>query len=266
MVSNHLSLSAMTVSHTAASEIATAINPGPEPQARVLLVEDDQGLRESLAIVLAFQGLDIIQANSAEEGRQLLREHEPDLVVLDVNLPGDDGLEFLRELRGRGDDRQVLLLTALQEVEDRVAGLDAGADDYLAKPFALEELLARIRVMMRRADVDTAPTGESTRQVGGVAIDGSARRVTVNGDEVRLTKRQFEVLDLLFDHPDHVLSRSVIHDEVWGYAEDFGSNTLEVVISSLRRKLEVDDTPRVIHTVRGVGYVARAGGRPSYQP
>lgn len=254
----------MSLPETAASEVPQTATG---PSARVLLVEDDRGLRESLATVLAYQGLTIIQADSAEDARELLPEHDPELVVLDVNLPGDDGLELLRELRSQGDNRQILLLTALHQIEDRVTGLDAGADDYLAKPFALEELLARIRVMLRRASATAAvPIGGTVQQIGEVAIEPAARRVTVTGEEVALTKRQYDLLALLFNHPDHVLNRSFIHDEVWGYEEDFGSNTLEVVISNLRRKLEAGGAGRVIHTVRGVGYVARPGGGSPGQP
>jgi two-component system response regulator MprA len=237
----------------------------------VLLVEDDQGLRESLATVLSYQGLSIIQAGSAEDGWQLLRDHDPDVVILDVNLPGQDGLGFLRELRAGGDARQVLLLTARQEVADRVVGLDAGADDYLPKPFALDELLARVRTLLRRAEagqphpVATDPVtgsgaGAAAGQpigVGDVTIDRSARRVTAAGTEVELTKLEYDLLVLLAEHVDQVMTRSIIHERVWGYDEDYGSNTLEVLVSSLRRKLEGGGASRVVHTVRGVGYVAR---------
>lgn len=235
----------------------------------VLLVEDDQGLRESLATVLAYQGLTIVQATSAEEATDLLAEHDPDLVVLDVNLPGRSGLELLQSLRSGGDARQVLLLTARQEVADRVAGLDAGADDYLPKPFALDELLARVRVLLRRAGA--VPAGATTAAtagsaagggverlaVGDVVVEVAARRVLVAGEEVSLTKLEYDLVELLARHVDQVLTRSVIHERVWGYDEEYGSNTLEVLVSSVRRKLEASGSARVIHTVRGVGYVAR---------
>jgi two-component system response regulator MprA len=244
------------------------------PRQVVLLVEDDRGLRESLATVLGFQGLDIIQADSAEAAGSLLAEHDPDLVVLDVNLPGRDGLDLLRGLRADGDHRQVLLLTARHEVADRVMGLDAGADDYLPKPFALDELLARVRVLLRRAET-AAPSGAEepaagnlglgssgaeagVHTVGPVTVEVAARRVVVAGREVELTKLEYDLLELLADHADQVLTRDVIHQRVWGYDADYGSNTLEVLVSSLRRKLERDGQPRVVHTVRGVGYVARA--------
>lgn len=228
----------------------------------VLLVEDDQGLRESLATVLSYQGLLVIQAVSAEEGGLLMNEHDPDLLILDVNLPGRDGLAMLRSLREAGDPRQVLLLTARQEVADRVAGLDAGADDYLPKPFALDELLARVRALLRRAESandgpGSAPTENSQLSVGDVTIDAGARRVSVAGIEVALTKLEYDLLSLLTSHLDQVLPRAVIHERIWGYDEEYGSNTLEVLVSSLRRKLEAGGRSRVVHTVRGVGYVAR---------
>ncbi|MEM7337434.1 MAG: response regulator transcription factor [Actinomycetota bacterium] len=240
----------------------------------VLLVEDDRGLRESLATVLSYEGHTILQAESAEDAAGLVAAHQPDLIVLDVNLPGQDGLGFLRDLRSTGDGRQVLLLTARHEVADRVAGLDAGADDYLPKPFALDELLARVRAMLRRVPaIDSAPPtpaapgggSAESRTVGSVVVEPGARRVTVEGVEVDLTKLEYDLLDLLVTHLDQVLTRSVIHERVWGYDDDYSSNTLEVAVSSLRRKIERGAGPRVIHTVRGVGYVARvpSGGGAS---
>lgn len=226
----------------------------------VLLVEDDRGLRESLATVLSFQGLTIIETDSAEEAEDLIDSRNPDLVVLDVNLPGRDGLDLLRRLRAGADDRQVLLLTARHEVADRVAGLDAGADDYLPKPFALDELLARVRVMLRRAETTPAeaePSGSSTDSIGPVSLERAARRVTVSGREVELTKLEYDLLELLVDHADQVMTRAIIHDRVWGHDGGYGSNTLEVLVSGLRRKLEIDGADRIVHTVRGVGYVAR---------
>ncbi len=242
---------------------------GPTGGSTVLLVEDDRGLRESLAMVLRFHELSVIEADSADEAAALISDHQPDLVILDVNLPGRDGLALLQDLRATGDSRQVLLLTARHEVADRVLGLDAGADDYLSKPFALDELLARVRVMLRRAaesqpstspDVSAAAT--PGLGVGGVRIDASARRVTIDGGEVELTKLEFDLLALLVEHADQVLTRDVIYERVWGYEADFASNTLEVVVSSLRRKLEQDGGQRVVHTVRGVGYVARVPNSP----
>lgn len=228
---------------------------------RVLLIEDDQGLRESLATVLSYQGLTVDQAGSAEDGLELLYATDPDLVVLDINLPGQDGLGLLRRLRDGGDDRQVLLLTARHEVADRVAGLDAGADDYLPKPFALDELLARVRSMLRRAGSPgrtAKPDADGDGLVlGSLTIDRSARRVTQSDREIELTKMEYDLLELLIINQDNVLTRTLIHERIWGYDEDYGSNTLEVLVSSLRRKLEVNGEERLVHTVRGVGYVAR---------
>jgi two-component system response regulator MprA len=240
----------------------------------VLLVEDDRGLRESLATVLSFQGLTVLQADSAEVAAELVASDDPDLVVLDINLPGQSGLDFLAQLRAAGDARQVLLLTARHEVADRVAGLDAGADDYLPKPFALDEMLARVRLLLRRATVTSTatpaaapidPVGDSI-VLGPVTIDAPARRVMSAGAPVDLTKLEYDLLHLLVTNNDIVLTRSVIHQRIWGYDEEYGSNILEALVSSLRRKLEAGGTDRVVHTVRGVGYVARiaesgSGGR-----
>lgn len=240
----------------------------------VLLVEDDRGLRESLAMVLRSSGLVVAEADSAERAKPALVTHDPDLVILDVNLPGQDGMELMREMRSGGDARQVLLLTARHEVADRVMGLDAGADDYLAKPFALDELLARVRLLLRRALVHSGSAHLSTGAAiaaSGVATDSSgsmmslgpvdvatsARRVTVSGAEVELTKLEYDFLVLLIEHVDQVMTREIIHERVWGYEADYASNTLEVLVSSLRRKLEVGESLRIVHTVRGVGYVAR---------
>ncbi len=234
-----------------------------DPTANVLLVEDDQGLRESLGTVLAFQGLGIIQAADISEARKKIETCNPELVILDVNLQGDSGLDLLREIRQRGDTRQVLLLTALHEIGDRVAGLDAGADDYLAKPFALEELLARVRVMLRRAGATATTNQTDAATVGQITVESSARRVTAAGTNVKLTKREFDLVDLLVRNLDQVLTRAVIHERIWGYEEQLGSNTLEVLISNVRRKLEATGAGRIIHTVRGVGYVARPEGEPS---
>lgn len=242
------------------------------PAQTVLLVEDDRGLRESLATVLEFHELSVLQCDSAEAAEPLVAEHDPDLVVLDVNLPGRDGLELLRDLRSRGDARQVLLLTARHEVADRVMGLDAGADDYLPKPFALDELLARVRALLRRAEAlsgaSRPPTSDpahaatlsagATLSVGPVSIQQAARRVAVGGAEVELTKLEYDLLVLLVEHADQVLTRDILHERVWGYDADYSSNTLEVLVSSLRRKIEINGAERVVHTVRGVGYVARA--------
>ncbi len=213
-------------------------------------------------MVLDFQGIEVAQAESGEDGLDLIAAVDPAIVVLDVNLPGIDGLEVCRRLRARGDRRPVLMLTARHEVADRVDGLDAGADDYLPKPFALDELLARVRAMLRRADdwsgagPDPEPVGEQLR-LDDLSIDVAARQVTRAGRPIELTKLEFDLIELLVANAGIVLARDTIYERIWGYDEELSSNTLEVFISSLRRKLEAGDGRRLIHTIRGVGYVAR---------
>lgn len=224
-------------------------------QPTILVVEDDQGIRESLAMVLEFQSYTIVQAESGEDGLELAAAHRPDLVILDINLPGIDGLETCRRLRADGVQSPVLMLTARHEVADRVAGLDAGADDYLPKPFALDELLARVRAMLRRVGVE--PDGPELT-LTDLRLDPASRIVHRGSDRIDMTKIEFDLLELLLTNANVVLTRDVIQDRVWGYEDDLGSNSLEVFISSLRKKTEVGDRPRLIHTVRGVGYVARA--------
>ena len=230
----------------------------PESSTRILVVEDDQGVRESLAVVLQVQSYEVKGIERGELAEQSLADFDPDLVILDLNLPGIDGLETCRRLRAAGFSGPVLMLTARHEVSDRVAGLDAGADDYLPKPFALDELLARVRALIRSFAIGGAvePDG-NTLAVDDVVIDLAARRVTRNGREIEMTRIEFELLTHLFENADRVLERNDITVHVWGYEEDMGSNSLEVFVSALRKKLEVDGGRRVIHTKRGVGYVAR---------
>jgi len=228
---------------------------------RILVVEDDQGVRESLAMVLEFQEYDIHQAETGEHGLELAAQNVPDAVILDINLPGIDGLQTCRQLRATGYTGPVLMLTARHEVSDRVAGLDAGADDYLPKPFALDELLARVRAMLRRtgapAPTDPADPADHALRLTDLVVDPAARTVHRAGASVDLTKIEFDLLELLVANANIVLSRDVIQDRIWGYDEDFSSNSLEVFISTLRKKTEATGDARLIHTVRGVGYVAR---------
>ncbi len=221
----------------------------------ILIVEDDRGVRESLAMVLEYQGYNIAQACSGEDGLSFAADHGPAVVILDINLPGVDGIETCRRLRTRGYDGKILMLTARHEVTDRVRGLDAGADDYLAKPFALEELLARVRAMLRAAG--TAPAAPTTIALDDLVVDPAARTASRDGDPIELTKIEFDLLELLIANTGIVLTRDVIQERVWGYDDDLGSNSLEVFVSALRKKTEVGGRPRLIHTVRGVGYVAR---------
>jgi two-component system, OmpR family, response regulator MprA len=221
---------------------------------RVLVVEDDPAVRGSLERALKLEGHDALFASTGLEGLDLVRDRVPDVVVLDLGLPDIDGLEVCRRLRGSGDRTPVLILTAREGVSERVAGLDAGADDYLVKPFSLDELFARIRALARRAAADS---GGDILRFGDVTLDlrtYAARR----GDRAfDLTRTEFMLLELFMRNPRHVLTREVIFDRVWGF--DFGptSNSLDVYIGYLRRKMEAGSEPRLIHTIRGVGYVLR---------
>jgi two-component system response regulator MprA len=223
---------------------------------QVLVVEDDQGVRESRVVVLQVQGYEVVGVDRGEDAVTRLSTELPDLVVLDLNLPGIDGLETCRRIRASGFSGPVLMLTARHEVSDKVSGLDAGADDYLPKPFALDELLARIRALLRAFNIDGVEAEEMLR-LDDLWLDSGARRVGRGDDEVELTKIEFDLLEYLLQNADRVMDRNVIHLQVWGYDEDTSSNTMEVFVSSLRKKLEVEGRSRLIHTKRGVGYVAR---------
>ncbi len=223
--------------------------------AHVLVVDDEPALRDSLARALIAEGYEVETAPDGLAALERLRAHEPDAVVLDVLMPGYDGLEVARRLRASGSRVPVLMLTARDAVDDRVAGLDAGADDYVVKPFALEELLARLRAMLRRGH-GTEPTGEHLR-FADLELDTGTREVRRGGRAIELTRTEFALLELFMRNPRQVLTRAVLFDRVWGY--DFGptSNTLEVYVGYLRRKTEQDGEPRLIQTVRGVGYALR---------
>jgi two-component system response regulator MprA len=220
----------------------------------ILVVDDERPVREALRRALELEGYDVELAADGYEALDRLgrRDVEPDAVVLDILMPGVDGLEVCRRLRGAGTRVPVLMLTARAEVADRVAGLDAGADDYVVKPFALEELLARLRALLRR----TNGTGETLR-FADLALDPGTREVRRGGDVIELTRTEFSLLELFLRNPRQVLTRSVIYERVWGYDFGPGSNSLDVYIGYLRRKTEVDGKPRLIQTVRGVGYALR---------
>lgn len=224
--------------------------------ARVLVAEDDRAVREAVERALRFEGYDVTTVRDGSEALQTLLNDSPDVIVLDVMMPHIDGLDVARRVRARGDTTPILMLTARHEVGDRVAGLDAGADDYLVKPFALEELLARLRALLRRS---TAPEGVVLR-VGDLAVDPAARTVRRGDRPIDLTKTEFDLLELLAEHAGVVLSRDQIYEHVWGYDFATSSNSLDVYVGYLRRKTESGGEPRLIHTVRGVGYVARPGG------
>lgn len=227
---------------------------------KILVVDDEQPVRESLRRSLRFNGYDVLTASDGLEAVEAVRSENPELLILDVMMPNMDGLEVCRTLRGEGWDRPILVLTARDGVSDRVAGLDAGADDYLPKPFALEELLARVRSLVRRASADSiaaeAPV-ESKLSFEDLELDADTREVSRGGRAISLTRTEFSLLQLLMENPRKVLSRSKILEEVWGYDFPTSGNALEVYIGYLRKKTEGDGDSRLIHTVRGVGYVLR---------
>ena len=221
---------------------------------RVLVVDDERAVRESLRRALELEGYDV---ELAADGREALDRLEagpdPDAVILDVLMPEVDGLEVCEELRRGGSRLPVLMLTARAEVENRVAGLDAGADDYLTKPFALDELLARLRALLRR----TSNGSGETLRFADLELDPRTREVHRAGDRIELTRTEFSLLELFLLNPRQVLTRSLIFERVWGYDFGAGSNSLDVYVGYLRRKTEAGGKPRLIHTVRGVGYALR---------
>jgi two-component system response regulator MprA len=221
---------------------------------KILVVDDEPAVRESLRRALELEGYSVdLAADGAEALERFGPNGEPDAVVLDILMPRMDGLEACRRLRREGHRVPVLMLTARDEVENRVAGLDAGADDYVVKPFALEELLARIRALLRRTP---AGSGELLR-FADLELDPRTREVRRDGELVELTRTEFALLELFLLNPRQVLTRSLIFERVWGY--DFGasSNSLDVYIGYLRRKTEAGGKPRLIQTIRGVGYALR---------
>lgn len=227
---------------------------------KILVVDDEQAVRESLRRSLRFNGYEVLTANDGLEAVETVRTENPELLILDVMMPNMDGLEVCRTLRSEGWDRPILVLTARDGVSDRVAGLDVGADDYLPKPFALEELLARVRSLVRRASADSiaaeAPV-ESKLSFEDLELDVDTREVSRGGRAISLTRTEFALLQLLMENPRKVLSRSKILEEVWGYDFPTSGNALEVYIGYLRKKTEGEGDARLIHTVRGVGYVLR---------
>jgi two-component system, OmpR family, response regulator MprA len=221
---------------------------------KILVVDDERAVRDSLRRALELEGYEIeLAADGNEALVRLESSDEPDAIILDVLMPGVDGLEVCRRLRTAGSTLPVLMLTARTEVEDRVAGLDAGADDYVTKPFALEELLARMRALLRRT---TDESGE-TLQFADLELNPGTMEVRRGGRPIELTRTEFSLLELFMRNPRQVLTRSVIFERVWGYDFGFASNSLDVYIGYLRRKTEAGDEPRLIQTVRGVGYALR---------
>ena len=221
---------------------------------KILVVDDDAAVRDALRRALQLETYDVsVAVDGADALAQVEENGEPDAVVLDVLMPNVDGLEVARTLRRCGRKVPILMLTARDEVSDRVAGLDAGADDYVVKLFALEELLARLRALLRRA----ADGAVETLRFADIELDPATREVTRDGDEIELTRTEFALLELFMLNPRQVLTRSIIFERVWGYDFGFGSNSLDVYIGYLRRKTEAGGKSRLIQTVRGVGYALR---------
>jgi two-component system response regulator MprA len=225
----------------------------------ILVADDDPAVRESLRRSLTFNGYQVQLVSDGAEALAAIAASPPDAVILDINMPNVDGLETCRRLRATGDDLPVLLLTARDEVRDRVLGLDAGADDYLPKPFALEELLARLRALLRRSQTrnDGLQPHPKILSFADLTLEPGTREVIRAGRPLSLTRTEFALLETLLHHPRQVLSRERILNEVWGYDFPTTANSLEVYVGYLRRKTEANGESRLIHTVRGVGYVLR---------
>ncbi|MEM8747214.1 MAG: response regulator transcription factor [Actinomycetota bacterium] len=223
----------------------------------IVIAEDDRAARDALRRALVLEGHEVRTASNGADALDLVRERSPDVLLLDVSMPTLDGLTVCRVLRSEGDRLPILMLTARTETSDRVAGLDAGADDYLAKPYDLDELLARIRALLRRSSYDGDDASSEIR-VGDLRIDVAGRRASRAGRDFDLSKTEFDLLELLAEHAGIVLDHSTIYERIWNF--DFGpdSKNLAVYIGYLRRKTEADGEPRLIHTVRGVGYTLRA--------
>ena len=220
----------------------------------VLLVDDDAAIRRSVAVGLELEGFRVVSASGGRAALEAVERMHPAVVLLDLTMPDLDGLEVLRRLRSVGDEVPVCVLSARDEVEDRVRGLEAGADDYVVKPFAVEEVAARLHALLRRRP--DAPS-RAVLRVGDIELDARGHRATRGGRELDLTPREFALLETFLRRPGEVIDRRVLHEEVWGYTFDPGTNVTDVFVGYLRRKLEADGEPRVLHTVRGIGFVLR---------
>lgn len=236
-----------------------------EPQ-RILVVDDEPAVREALRRSLAFEGYGVQTAVDGLDALDKAASYAPDLIVLDIQMPRMDGLTAARRLRAAGSTTPVLMLTARDTVGDRVTGLDAGADDYLVKPFELDELFARVRALLRRSSYaapsagDGSPSDADALAFGDLRMDLATREVTRAGRQVELTRTEFTLLEMFLAHPRQVLTREQILKTVWGFDFEPSSNSLDVYVMYLRRKTEAGGEPRLVHTVRGVGYVLRAAG------
>jgi two-component system response regulator MprA len=220
----------------------------------VVVAEDDPSVRNAVERVLELEGYQVKTANDGNAALDLIVSSKPHAVVMDVMMPFADGLTVTRELRHRGNRTPVLLLTARHEVGDRVAGLDAGADDYLVKPFAVDELLARVRALLRRYE---SPTSAAVMSIGDLSMDVNKREVKRGGKVLDLTKTEFDLLHILLEQQDIVLSREYLYEHIWGFNFETNSKSLDVYIGYLRRKLDDSGEEKLLHTVRGVGYVMR---------
>ncbi|MET9852344.1 response regulator transcription factor [Streptomyces sp. NPDC006450] len=233
-------------------------------QQRILVVDDEPAVREALRRSLAFEGYGTQTAVDGLDALDKTASYAPDLIILDIQMPRMDGLTAARRLRAAGSTTPVLMLTARDTVGDRVTGLDAGADDYLVKPFELDELFARVRALLRRSSYAApAPGGgeaEDALTFGDLRMDLATREVTRGGRPVELTRTEFTLLEMFLAHPRQVLTREQILKTVWGFDFEPSSNSLDVYVMYLRRKTEAGGEPRLVHTVRGVGYVLRAAG------
>jgi two-component system response regulator MprA len=231
---------------------------------RILIVDDEPAVREALQRSLAFEGYDTEVAVDGADALEKATAYQPDLVVLDIQMPRMDGLTAARRMRGAGTTTPILMLTARDTVGDRVTGLDAGADDYLVKPFELDELFARIRALLRRssyaASIAGATQDDEAMIFADLRMDLATREVTRGGRQVELTRTEFTLLEMFMAHPRQVLTREQILKAVWGFDFEPSSNSLDVYVMYLRRKTEAGGEPRLVHTVRGVGYVLRSGG------
>ena len=234
-----------------------------DPQ-RILIVDDEPAVREALQRSLAFEGYDTEVAVDGADALEKAIAYRPDLVVLDIQMPRMDGLTTARRIRGAGDTTPILMLTARDTVGDRVTGLDAGADDYLVKPFELDELFARVRALLRRSSYAAAGAGpaedDEALTFADLRMDLATREVMRGGRPVELTRTEFTLLEMFMAHPRQVLTREQILKAVWGFDFEPSSNSLDVYVMYLRRKTEAGGEPRLVHTVRGVGYVLRQGG------
>lgn len=223
------------------------------PLPTVLLVDDDAAIRRSVGMGLELEGFAVVPASGGRAALEAAARVKPAVVLLDLGMPDLDGLEVLKRLRAGGDQVPVCVLSARDEVDDRVRGLQAGADDYVVKPFALEEVVARLHALLRRRP----PATDEALEVGDLRLDPRGHAATRGGRDLELTRREFDLLHLFLRHPGEVLERQRLHEEVWGYGFDPGTNVADVFVGYLRRKLEADGEPRVLHTVRGVGFVLR---------